>query len=113
MSELSVRKYIKVWLKRRKNRVRADGSQKVSYTLQWLEFGQERFLSLGPHATLTYAREALRRKEAELNSFDQQAGLDPICWDDFRTKYLTTFYPGYDLPPKERKVAQAKWGKSF
>jgi hypothetical protein len=46
MSGLPIRKYIKVWIKRRKNRT------STSYTLQWLEFGQDRYLSLGSHATL-------------------------------------------------------------
>lgn len=53
MPEMPVRKYVPVWLKRRKNRVRQDGSQKVSYTLPWVEFGEERFQSLGPRATLS------------------------------------------------------------
>jgi integrase len=107
MDTLPVRKYVKVWIKRRKNRT------STSYTLQWLEYGKDQYLSLGPHATLAYAKEAARRKEAELNSFDRQAGLDPIRWDDFTAKYLGTFYPGYDLPPRERKEKAVAWPKSF
>jgi hypothetical protein len=63
MAELPVRKYTKVWIKRRKNRI------SMSYTLQWVEFGKDQYLSLGPHATLAYAKEAARQKEAELNRF--------------------------------------------
>jgi hypothetical protein len=62
MSELPVQKYAKVWIEKRKNR------KSVSYTLEWLEFGQRRFMSLGQHATRAFAREAARRKEAELNN---------------------------------------------
>jgi integrase len=114
MSGLPIRKPVKVWLKRRKNRARKDGGPpSVSYTLQWVEFGEERFLSLGPHATLAYAREAVRRKEAELNSFEREASLDPIAWTAFEMKYLNTFYPGYDLPAQERKEARKQWGKSL
>ncbi len=114
MSDLPVRKYIKVWIKRRRNPVRqGNHGPSLSYTLQWVEFGKDRYLSLGPHATLAYAKEAARRKEAELNSFDRQAGLNPIPWDDFTRKYLATFYPGYDLAPRERKEKAATWPKSF
>jgi integrase len=113
VSGLPVRKYVKVWIKRRKNRVRQGGTRGFSYTLQWVQFGRERFQSLGPYATLAYTREAARRKEAELNSFEHEAGLDPITWDDFAKKYLNTFYPGHDLKPKERKEAMVKWGKSL
>jgi integrase len=114
MSGLPVRKYVKVWLKKRKNRRREDGGEpSISYTLQWLEYGKDQYLSLGPHATRAYAEEARRRKEAELNSFEQQSNLDPISWADFRTKYMNTFYPGHELPPKERKTASAGWGKSW
>jgi len=113
MSGFPVRKYVKVWIKRRKNRLREDGSRRISYTLQWVEFGQERFLSLGPHATLAYAKEAARKKESELNSFEQGPVMDPINWAAFEKKYLATFYPGHDLPPKERKAAAANWGKSL
>jgi integrase len=107
VAELPVRKFVKVWIERRKNR------KSTSYTLEWVEFGQRRFLSLGPHATLAYARECQRRKEAELNSFDRQAGLEPITWDAFTKKYLDTFYPGHDEAPSARKERAASWPKSF
>src|SRR5437870_3071501 len=94
---LPVRKFIKVWIKKRKNRTRKDGSRKASYTLQWVEFGEEHYLSLGPHATLAFARQAARNKEQQLNSPEHQESLQPITWDDFMKKYLETFYPGYDL----------------
>lgn len=51
MSELPVRKWTKVWIECRKNRI------STSCTLEWVEFGKRHFLSLGPHATLAYARE--------------------------------------------------------
>jgi hypothetical protein len=107
MAELPVRKFVKVWIKRRKNRT------SMSYTLEWVEFAQRRFLSLGPHATLAYTRACQRRKEAELNRFDRQAGLEPITWNAFTKKYLDTFYPGHDEPPRARKVHAAAWPKSF
>jgi integrase len=107
VTTLPVRKYIKVWIKRRKNRT------STSYTLQWVEYGKDQYLSLGPHATLAYAKEAARQKEAELNSFDRQAGLKPIRWADFTKKYFDTFYPGHDLPPRQRKEKTASWFKSF
>lgn len=80
MSNLLVCKYAKVWVKRRKNRVRAGGAQSVSYTLQWLEFGQERFLSLGPHANLAYARRMAAETEWQLNSAKHRQELDPVSW---------------------------------
>jgi integrase len=107
VAELPVRKFIKVWIERRKNR------KSTSYTLEWVDFGQRRFLSLGPHATLAFARECQRRKEAELNSFDRQAGPEPITWEAFTKKYLGTFYPGHDEAPSARKEKAASWPKSF
>jgi len=113
MTTLPVKKYIKVWLKRRKNPPKKDGSRGVSYTLQWSEFGQDKYLSLSPHATLAYAKEAVRQKEAEVNSFERSATLEPISWSAFEKKYLGTFYPGYDLAAKQRKSASKSWSKSF
>jgi integrase len=114
VSELPVRKYVKVWIKKRKNRKRqGEKKQTVSYTLQWVEFGKESYQSLGPHATLSFAKEAARRKEAELNSFQRQASLEPIDWKAFVKKYLDTMYPGHDKPATERKEAERGWSKSF
>ena len=110
---LPIRKYVKVWIKRRKNNPRDNGSQTVSYTLEWLEFGQRRFLSLGKHATLAYARQAAAQKERELNSADHADSLDPILWASFVTKYLDTLYPGHELATAERKEMAKKWSKSF
>lgn len=107
MSQLPVRKYIKVWMKKRKNRT------STSYTLQWIEFGQERFVSLGPYATLSFAREQARRKEQELNSPEHQETLRPLGWDAFTRKYLDTFYPGHDLAGSERREKAERWPKSF
>ena len=107
MVALPVRKYIKVWIEKRKNRT------STSYTLEWLEFGRRRFLSLGPHATLAFAREAARRKEQELNSPERQETLVPISWDDFMKKYWDTIYPGHELEPAARKEKARTWAKSF
>jgi integrase len=106
------RKYIKVWVERRKNPPKSDGSQTVSYTLEWVEFGKRRFMSLGRAATAAYASRMAKLKEDELNSLDGQQGIEPSTWDDFKRKYLDTFYPGHDLPPRQRKLAAKGWGKS-
>jgi integrase len=123
MSEQGIRKYIKVWVLKRKNNPRqGDKDPTVSRTLHWLESGERKFQSLGRHATADYAREAARRKEAELNSFDRAApqaaaqaldALKPIEWDGFRKKYLDTKYPGHDRPTRERQEAQKAWAKSW
>src|SRR4051794_23116331 len=112
MSDMPVRKYINVWVKKRKNRKGTQRKETFSYTLQWMEFGQDRYMSLGHKATLAYAKEAAKKKEAELNSFEKQSSLDPVKWDAFQKKYLDTFYPGHDKPPAERREAQKTWGKS-
>ena len=109
---LPLRKYIKVWIKKRKNNPKKDGDTTFSYTLEWIQFGQRRFLSLGKHATAAYTREAAALKEREINSLHQADGLDPITWADFRAKYLATIYPGHDLPVPERKLAAQEWIKS-
>jgi hypothetical protein len=64
-SQLPVRKYVKVWIKKRKNNPLKDGSRTTSYTLEWVEYGQRRFLSLGKHATAAYARQAASDQENE------------------------------------------------
>lgn len=107
MSELPVQKYAKVWIEKRKNR------KSVSYTLEWIEFGQRRFLSLGQHATRAFAREAARRKEAELNNPNRLQALEPLTWAAFRTKYLDTFFPGHELPTAGRKEKEKTWAKSY
>ena len=59
--QLPVRKYVQVWVMRRKNNVRKDGKPPtVSYTLQWAVYGQKSVLSLGRGATLAYAKEPRR-----------------------------------------------------
>jgi integrase len=110
---LPVRKYVRVWLKRRKNPPRGDGTCTTSYTLEWVEYGQRRFLSLGRHATAVYARTERARKEQELNAPEARESLVPVSWADFRKAYLDTTYPGHDLPPTERKAAASAWSKSF
>ena len=108
----TARRYIRVWVERRKNPPRKDGSRTTSYTLEWLEFGERRFMSLGPGATLAYARRAAKLKEDELNSPETQQGLDPISWERFRQKYLDSHYPGHSLTRKERKAASKTWQNS-
>jgi len=91
MSEqLPIRKYITVWIKNRKNPPRKDGSVTVSRTLERVEFGERRFMSLGKNATLAYAREAKKQKEAELNDPERRESLVPISWEAFAKKYLDT-----------------------
>jgi hypothetical protein len=87
-------------------------AQGFSYTLEWIEFGEHRFFSLGPHATLSYARESARKKEQELNSAEHQDPLQPISWEAFTKKYLDTFYPGYDLTGSPRRQKAESWPKS-
>src|SRR5262249_20409527 len=112
--ELPVRKWVKVWIKKRKNRIRQGGGEPtVSYTLQWNEFGQDRFISLGPHATLAYARRMQSEKERELNSPARSPGLEPVSWEAFRKKYLDTKYPGHELIREERLEQQKTWDKSW
>jgi hypothetical protein len=111
---LPIRKYIKVWVKRRKNNPRKGGKAlTVSRTLEWVEFGQRRFLSLGPHATVAYARRVAAEKEKELNAETPSETLSPLTWEAFWKKYFETYYPGHDLPAEERRELQATWGKSF
>src|SRR5262245_2590897 len=111
---LPVRKYVRVWIKKRKNNVRVGGKPPtVCYTLQWVINGQPRFLSLDRAATLAYAKEMARRKEAEINSTEPLATLETVRWGDFQKKYLDTKYPGHDLPTKQRQEAQKAWAKSF
>jgi hypothetical protein len=110
---LPIRKYIKVWIKHRKNNARKSGKPTVSCTREWVEYGRRRFMSLGKHANLAYARQAATAKERELNSPEQGESLEPITWPDFQKKYLETIHPGYDLPPAERKTKAATWSKSI
>ena len=90
----------------------AKNRTSTSYTLEWVEFGQRRFFSLGPHATLAFAREAARRKEQELNNPERLDALEPVTWDVFKKKYLDTIYPGHDLPTALRKEKEKSWPKS-
>src|SRR6266542_3892775 len=112
VDRLPVRKYIKVWVKRRKNNPKQDGSQTISYTLEWVEYGRRTFLSLGKHASLAYARQTAALKEKELNSLERHEALEPVSWEDFTNKYLDTFYPGHDFPVEQRREAEKKWPKS-
>jgi hypothetical protein len=106
----SVRKYIKVWVERRRNPAKKNGSVTTSYTLEWVLFGKRQFMSLGPGATRAYAEAMARAKEAELNSVTPDDFI-PITWADFKTKFLGQFYPGHDLPTKQRKDQESAWGK--
>jgi len=109
---INLRKYIKVWVEKRRNPPKQDGSRTTSYTLEWVEFGERRFLSLGPGATFAFAKQAAKLKEEELNSLESHQALDPITWDRFREKYLNTQYPGYALSRKDKKEASKTWGNS-
>ena len=109
----TVRKWIKVWVEKRKNPPKLSGKRTVSYTLEWVEFGKRRFVSLGPGATRGYAESMAKAKEAELNAPSPEEPLKPITWADFKKKYLETTYPGHDLPPRQRKDQARTWGKSL
>jgi integrase len=111
---LPVRKYIRVWVKRRKNNPRKGGqAATVSLTLEWVVYGQRQFMSLGPGATAAYARRMAAEKERQLNAEAPSETLEPVTWAAFRTKYFDTFYPGHELPPRERQAMRAQWPKSF
>src|SRR4051812_19651178 len=99
---------------RRKNNARKNGRPPTtSYTLQWVLYGKKSVLSLGRGATLAYAKRMAAEKEKELNAETPSDTLAPVTWNDFRKKYLDTFYPGHDLPTAARKEAQKEWSKSF
>src|SRR4051794_38730656 len=112
--QLPVRKYVKVWVMKRKNNPRKEGRPPTtSYTLQWAVYGHKHVMSLGPGATLAYAKRMAAEKEKEVNSESPSERLEPVTWADFRKKYLDTFYPGHDRPVEERKPLQAEWSKSY
>ena len=72
------RKHISIWLKRRRNPPRKDGSRTVSYTLQWRDENyEERFDSLG-------AAMAEEEAEAKRQHFEQWIngdwGDDPVLF---------------------------------
>jgi hypothetical protein len=54
-----------------------DGKRTVSHTLRRVGLGQDKHLSLGPHAHLAFAREPARRKEAGLDSPERHSRLGP------------------------------------
>lgn len=110
--QLPVRKYIRVWVKKRKNPPRKNGRSTISLTLEWVEYGQRFFMSLGTGATMTYATAMARAKEGELNSPTQVEALKPITWADFSKQYLDHTYPGHELPPRERREKARLWEKS-
>ena len=111
--QMPVRKYVKVWVMRRKNNPRKGGGEPtVSYTLQWAVYGKKEVMSLGRGATLAYAKRMAAEKEKQINSESPSDTLEPLAWGDFRRKYMDTFYPGHDKPAAERKPLQAQWSKS-
>ena len=112
-SQTPVRKWIKVWVERRKNPAKKNGKRTVSYTLEWVEYGKRHFLSLGPGATKSYADAMVKAKEVELNSSTPDEPLKPITWDDFKKKYLDSTYPGHDLPARQRKQEERNWSNSL
>jgi integrase len=112
--QLPLRKYVKVWVMRRKNNPRKSGRPPtISYTLQWVLHGKKGVMSAGPGATLAYARRLAADKEKELNDPARASYLKPVTWDDFRAKYLDLYYPGHALEGTARKEAARKWGKSL
>jgi integrase len=112
--QLPIRKYITVWVMKRKNNPRKSGKPPtVSYTLQWVLYGKKHVMSLGRGATRAYADRAKREKEEELNNPGHQGFLEPITWQDFRKKYLDLTYPGHDLEGPARKEASRQWGKGL
>ena len=82
------RKWIKVYVEKRRNPPKRNGKRTVSYTLEWSEFGQRRFMSLGPGATKGFADSMARAKEAELNQASPEENLKPITFSDFKRKFL-------------------------
>jgi integrase len=110
--ELPVRKFIKVWIKKRKNPPKRSGRQTTSLTLEWVEYGQRFFMSLGTGATRAYAEAVAKAKEAELNSPSQIEQIKPLTWDDFSKEYMDRTYPGHELRGKQRKAAARNWEKS-
>jgi hypothetical protein len=74
-------------------------------------YGKKSVMSLGRGVTLAYAKRMVTEKEKELNAESPSDLLEPITWDNFRKKYMATYYPGHELPLEERKALQAKSGK--
>src|SRR5262245_59880981 len=60
---LPVRRYIKVYVQKRKNKPLPGRERTTSYTLYWREYGERRFMSLGQFATRAYADRMAREKE--------------------------------------------------
>jgi hypothetical protein len=56
-------KYVRVWIKRRRNPPDRRGRVRLSLTLQWRQDGRDRYRSLGPWATEEYTE--MRRAELE------------------------------------------------
>lgn len=112
-SQTPVRKWIKVWVEKRKNPPKRNGKRTVSYTLEWVEYGKRHFMSLGAGATKSYADSMVKAKEAELNSSTPEEPLKPITWDDFKKKYLDSTYPGHALPVRERRTNEKNWSNSL
>jgi len=110
---LPVRKYIKVYVQKRKNKPLEGRERTTSYTLYWKEHGERRFLSLGQYSTRAFAERMAREKEAELNSAKVEAVLKPATWDAVIKDYLDQTYPGHDLPTAERKKQEPEWRKSL
>jgi hypothetical protein len=110
--DLPVRKYIKVWIKKRRNPPKKNGRQSTSLTLEWVEFGQRFFLSLGTGATRGYAEAVAKAKESELNSPAQVEQVQPLTWAEFTREYLDRIYPGHDKRGKKRVEASRAWEKS-
>ena len=98
--------------RKRKNPPKGNGRQTVSLTLEWVEFGQRFFMSLGTGATRGYAETVAKAKEAELNSPTQIEQVQPQTWADFTKEYLDHIYPGHEKRGKDRMEASRVWEKS-
>ncbi|MFO0880610.1 MAG: hypothetical protein U0840_24955 [Gemmataceae bacterium] len=108
--KLPVRKYFKVRVIRRKNNPRMGGREPtVSYTLRWKVNGRKYVRSLGPVATLAFAKRMAAEKEKEANGESHSNTLAPCTRAVFRRRYLATFFPGHVLPTTERQEAHKQW----
>jgi hypothetical protein len=84
---LPIRKFIRVWVMKRKNNARKNGkAATISYTLQWEVYGRKSVMSLGRGATRAFAKRMATEKENELNSESETESLAPIYWSDSAIK---------------------------
>ena len=111
-SELPLRKYIKVWIKKRSNNTRKNGT-KTSATRWSGSKWQPEFHVAGGRGDRRICPSGGSNQRERANSFSEHGNLVPVTWGDLEKKYLDTMYPGHNLPPSERKKSSEKWGKSI